>query len=492
MVCMMENPEEWYRRFSSYMNMFRVTARIRRWLCSKGKEYMDFISTQELNGALYAIVKQAQKLFFVDLVQELHQRKPVSSKSLRQLCPFLDFHGIVRVGGRLRNSSLPDNQKYPILIPKESHLALLIARHWHSFACHAGPRLVTALINQRFWIVGIRLVVHRAIRECITCVKFTGANPQPVMADLPAARVQGCQTFSKVGMDYAGPITMKETSLRRSRVFKVYIALFVCMTTKAVHLELVLDLTTKAFLAALDRFAARRGLPSALFSDCGTNFVGASNQLRKLVNDPANRDILTAQMPVEWNFNPPSAPHFGGLWEAAVKSTKSLMVSTMGAQVWSLEEFSTILCRIEAALNSRPLTQMSSDPNDLEYLTPGHFIIGRSLLAAPEEGCEDKKLNLRHRWKVLQQSFQFFWRRWSAEYLSTLQACGRWQGTQPNVKVGEMVVLKDKMASPLTWKLGRVKETLPGDDEVVRVVKVLTSQGLLVRPVVKLVLLPTD
>lgn len=197
------------------------------------------------------------------------------------------------------------------------------------------------------------------------------------------------------------------------------------------------NLTTQAFLAALDRFVARRGLPVRLYSDCGTNFVGANNCLRKLFNDPTNRDYIAAHTSCEWNFNPPSAPHFGGLWEAAVKSTKAPLVRTIGAHIWSFEEFSTILCQIEAALNSRPLTSLSSDPNDLEYLTPGHFIIGRRLLAVPEEELGGQ-MNLKNRWKLLQQSFQYFWRRWSTEYLSTLQARGRWQSTQPNLKIDHL------------------------------------------------------
>lgn len=190
------------------------------------------------------------------------------------------------------------------------------------------------------------------------------------MADLPCPRVQESKPFSVIGVDYAGPpLSMKETNLRKSRQYKVYIALFICMSTKAVHLELVLDLSTDAFLAALHRFVSRRGLPSAIHSDCGTNFVGAAYLLRKLVNDPANRERLTAKFVCSWHFNHPSAPHFGGLWEAAVKSTKSLLVRTMGAHSWSLEEFTTILYRVEAALNSRPLTPLSSDPNELDCLT---------------------------------------------------------------------------------------------------------------------------
>jgi len=158
------------------------------------------------------------------------------------------------------------------------------------------------------------------------------------MADLPAARVQACQPFSKVGIDYAGPFPMRECRQRKPRQYKVYIAVFVCMAVKAVHLELVLELSTDAFLAAFDRFVARCGLPQEIFSDCGTNFVGASKRLSMLVNHPENRDRLTARAPCSWNFNPPAAPHFGGLWEAAVRSTKTMLSRVMGCHHPTLEE----------------------------------------------------------------------------------------------------------------------------------------------------------
>lgn len=148
------------------------------------------------------------------------------------------------------------------------------------------------------------------------------------------------------------------------------------MSVKAVHLKLVSDLTTEAFLATFNRFVARRGLPSSVYSDCGTNFVGASKKLFDLANNPKTQEQLSSTFTCNWQFNPPSVPHFGGLWEAAVRSTKHFLVRIMGNQVLTLEELSTVLYRIESALNSRPLTPSSNDPNDLECLTPGHFLIG--------------------------------------------------------------------------------------------------------------------
>jgi len=180
------------------------------------------------------------------------------------------------------------------------------------------------------------------------------------MADMPPYRVQQCRAFSKIGVDYASPLPMQELRLRKSRQYKVYIAVFVCMAVKCVHLEPVLDLSTDAFLAAFNRFIARRGLPTNVYSDCGTNFVGAARQLRSLVNHVDNQPHLIKSLNCNWHFDPPSAPHFGGIWEAAVKSTKSLLIRTIGALTTMLEEFTTLLARVESVLNSRPLTPLSN------------------------------------------------------------------------------------------------------------------------------------
>ncbi|XP_022180904.1 uncharacterized protein LOC111041058 [Myzus persicae] len=359
-VCLVTRVEprvEWSLRFSSFNQMIRRTAQVLRFIqmCRKRSVELGFLRQSELNAALHVVVKDAQNRYLSELVNNLHKGTTIQFKPLAHLCPFLDPVDLLRVGGRMQNSNWSERRKHPILIPKESYLAVLIACHWHLYACHARPRLLIALIQQQFWIIGIRLIVNRVIRKCLISAKMSAANPQPIMAALPSFRVQEAHPFSMVGIDYAGPLQMKEISLRKARIVKVYIAIFVCMTTKAVHLESVTALSTDAFRLTLDRFVARRGLPTKIYSDCGTNFVGAGRQLRHLVNHPDNRDQLASHIACEWHLNPPGAPHFGGIWEAAVKSAKSLLLRAMSSQVWTLEEFTTVLCRVEAAMNSRLL-----------------------------------------------------------------------------------------------------------------------------------------
>jgi len=180
-----------------------------------------------------------------------------------------------------------------------------------------------------------------------------------MMGDLPSVRVQKFRSFTNVGIDYGGAFTIKESRHRNAKTHKAYLELFVCLSTKTVHLEIVTDLSTGAFLASLDRFVARRGIPAPIFSDFSTNYVGAARQLKSLFQDAATQETLHTPVPCQWIFNPPAAPHFNGIWEAAIKSTKSHLTKVIGIQVYTLEELLTLITRVEGVLNSQPLVATS-------------------------------------------------------------------------------------------------------------------------------------
>ncbi|XP_025190342.1 uncharacterized protein LOC112590942 [Melanaphis sacchari] len=438
-----------------------------------------YLTRRELDSASLVIVQSSQQTFFSKLRHELNCSKPISARSVARLRPYLDDNEILRVGGRLSNADIPNEQRHPILLAKSSHLSILLIRHWHDITGHSGPRVITALLGGQYWIMSLGTLIRTVISHCTRCVRLSGANPQPVMADLPRSRVTECRPFSRVGIDYAGPLLMKEHRLRKARQYKVYIAVFVCFAVKAVHLEVVSDLFTDAFIAALNRFVARRGLPTDIYSDCGTNFVGAAAQLKDLINHRDNQSRLSASIQSVWHFNPPGAPHFGGLWEAAVQSAKKLLIRIMGEHTFTLEEFNTILCRVEAILNSRPLTSSSTDPSEIDYLSPEHFFIGQPLLAPLEEVIAPTQYSLNNRWKLLNQCAQAFWRRWRDEYLQILQTKGRWTADAPNLAVNDIVIIKDPQSPPLTWRMARILETVSGTDGVVRVVRLRTSTGTL-------------
>jgi len=270
------------------------------------------------------------------------------------------------------------------------------------------------------------------------------------------------------------------------------------MVTKAVHLEVVADLTTDGFIAALTRFVSRRGLCADIYSDCGTNFVGADAVLRRLINEQFNSsksketiDRFSTQRGINFHFNPPAAPHQGGLWESAVKSAKHHLRRVMGDTVLTLSQFMTLATQVEAMLNSRPLTPLSSDPSDLTALTPGHFLIGAPLASVPEPEVHDVPNNRLKHWHLVQAFHQRIWKRWSLEYLHTLQQRGKWTLKTDSLKVGDLVLVHTP-SSPLNWPLARVTNIHPGADGVVRVVDLKTQSGHLTRPAIKVFPLPLE
>ncbi|CAL1677400.1 unnamed protein product [Lasius platythorax] len=227
------------------------------------------------------------------------------------------------------------------------------------------------------------------------------------MGNLPRGRVSPGRPFLRTGVDYAGPINLRTTKGRGHRAYKGFIAVFMCLCTRAIHLEVASDYSSEAFLAAFRRFTARRGFCTDMYSDCGTNFVGADRELRDLfcAASPDGRRIAhtASSSGVRWHFNPPATPHFGGLWEAAVKSTKHYFRRVIGESKLTYEELSTFLAQVEACLNSRPLQALTDDPEDFSALTPGHFLIGTPLLAVPEPALTETKENTLSRWQLLQK-----------------------------------------------------------------------------------------
>lgn len=316
------------------------------------------------------------------------------------------------------------------------------------------------------------------------------------MSALPKDRVLVSRPFQKVGVDYGGPFLMKTSCLRRAPVTKAYIAIFICMATKAVHIELVSSLSTEAFLMTLKRFISRRGNVSVIYSDNATNFLGARNQLlelrdffRRQETSDSVKEFLSLNE-VEFRFIPPRAPHWGGLWESAIKSAKFHIARVVGNTTLTFEQFATIMAQIEAILNSRPISAMSNDPNDLTCLTPGHFLVGSSLMAYPDKDCSEIPENRLSLYQRLTQMQQGFWKRWSVDYLSLLQNRPKWLRSRNNIEVDQLVLLKEDNTPPLKWSLARVVQVLPSKDGRVRAVRLKTSQGEFVRPVTKVCPLP--
>lgn len=313
------------------------------------------------------------------------------------------------------------------------------------------------------------------------------------MSALPPDRISVEPPFAVTRVDFARPLLTKPTIRTRTPTeIKSYVAVFICFSSRAIHLELVSDLTTAAFLAGLKRFISGRGAPTTIYSDNGTNFTGASGELQRqfcaLLNDESISTFATERA-INWRFNPPSSPHMGGLWEAAVRSMKTHLYRTIGSQLLTFEELSTVLCQIEAVLNSRPIVPLANSASLADAVTPGHFLIGRPLTSIPDEMAEPTKLDYTHRWRLITQLWNSFWLRWSEENLRHLQRRNKWQRSTRSFQINDIVLLRDETTSPLSWPLGRITQVFPGHDGAIRVVDVLTRSGtILRRPVAKLVL----
>ncbi|XP_049885986.1 uncharacterized protein LOC126380550 isoform X2 [Pectinophora gossypiella] len=489
-------------KHSSISKMVRIMAYVMRFInnLKSHKVTRKFLSSTELNSALMLLVRHEQEVHFSEEMSCINNNKPVKGP-LHSLHPFIDNMGILRVGGRLHHSNIPYLQKHQAILPKNSHVTKCIVISEHERLLHAGPKLLLTNLNQKFWITNGLMFVKSITHKCIVCFRQKATASKQLMGSLPAGRVTATsRPFEKVGVDFAGPIDVKLSRVRRSVTGKGYICVYVCFATKAVHLELASDLTTDTYLACLRRFVSRRGLPSEIYSDNASTFKGAQSQLTELYALQSSRDHqgkvhdYSAQHGIDFHFIPSYSPTFGGLWEAAVKSTKYHLKRVVQGHLLTYEQINTILVEIECILNSRPLVPLSSsDVNDYSYLTPGHFIIGNALTMYPEKDVSNVPQNRLKFWQLCTHVKQSFWKMWHKDYLNLLQNRPKWLDISPNIKLGSLVILKEDNVPTMEWKMARVVKLVPGHDGHVRAVEVKTSNGHThVRSIVKVCVLPID
>ncbi|XP_076298608.1 uncharacterized protein LOC143217847 [Lasioglossum baleicum] len=457
----------------------------------------DSLTVSELEEARKFWIRQKQTNHFMPEIQAITLGVALpKSSSLVHVMPFTDATGILRVGGRLQHSLLDADQKHPMISPRSSAFTSLVIAQAHLRNLHAGPQLTLATLRQSYWIVGGRQPIRAFISKCVTCARHRARQCAQIMGQLPSRRITPARAFLHSGVDYAGPFLWRTNRSRGGKVLKGYLAVFVCMATGAVHLEFVSDYTADAFIAAYKRFTGRRGICSTLSSDCGTNFVGADIELRRMFTRASQESqaiaYSLANLGTQWRFNPPSAPHFGGKWEAAVKSTKFHMRRVIGESPLTFEEYATLLAQIEASLNSRPICPLTDDASDLATLTPGHFLVGDALNVIPEPDLADTPRTRLSRWQLLRQILDHFWSRWSREYIQQFHSASKWRTTSPPFRVGDLVLVRDERTPPAKWPLARVIELHPGKDDITRVCTVRTATTIQKRPIVKLCRLPVE
>ncbi|XP_065356116.1 uncharacterized protein LOC135950508 [Calliphora vicina] len=487
---------------SSFLRILHIIVYIHR-LFHKPKRN-SFITSEELQLSFWKIVHDIQQSSFRDEICHL-QKGITLQPALQKLSPFLqDMPSykttlpILRVGGRLANASLSFNTKFPALLPKDHRFTTLYIKHLHLKHLHAGPKALLGILRQQVWVTNARDIVRKIVRNCIHCFKYKPRLLQQIMGDLPADRLKAQRPFFICGVDFCGPF-YTSYRIRGKPPYKTYVAIFVCFASKAIHIELVSDLSTNCFILCLKRFIGRRGIPHRLYCDNATNFVGANARLNEFKQRFFDKDNTKAIMEYseitgfQFKFIPPRSPHFGGLWESAVKSTKTILVKNMSNAGVTYEELQTILVEVEAILNSRPIAPRSDDPNDGEALTPGHMLIGSSLLALPDENLENHKTisYLKH-WQMVTYLKQQFWTQWVRDYVLTLQQKAKWFKSSQNIQIGRLVIVHEDNIPPQQWLLARIVKVIPGRDEKIRVVDVQTSKGILRRSIHKIAPLPID
>ncbi|XP_057711992.1 uncharacterized protein LOC130929085 [Corythoichthys intestinalis] len=369
---------------SRLKTVLRITAWVKRFIdnARSSERVHGELTTEELNTAEIYWVKVTQEQSFSQEICQLKSGQNIKNDSkIKDLKPFLDEEHIICVGGRLQHSDFSFREQHPWILPTNHRYSELLVKSCHERVMHSGVRDTLVQLRENFWVLRGRQLVKRVVSQCYICRKLKVKPAQQIMAPLPRDRVTESPPFEVTGVDFAGPLYVRSNTQPK----KAYIALFTCAVTRAVHLELVSDQSTEHFLLALKRFIARRGLCKVIYSDNAKTFKRADQDLKNLwrsFNGAELREFFTDKG-VTWKFIAERAAWWGGFWERLVRSVKTCLKRILGKTSLNFEELTTTLAEVEAVLNSRPLSYVSSDASEPQPLTPSHFLVGKRLTSLP-------------------------------------------------------------------------------------------------------------
>ncbi|XP_055622147.1 uncharacterized protein LOC129765749 [Toxorhynchites rutilus septentrionalis] len=407
------------------------------------------------------------------------------SSALYKLTPLVDEHNIIRMEGRTEKAEfLPFDLRFPVILPREHHVTRMIVQNYHERFGHGYRETMKNEIRQRFYIPKVGTVVQKISKTCQWCKVHRSKPRVPRMAALPVQRLQPYRRpFSSVGVDYLGPVNVSVARHSEKR----WVVVFTCFVTRAVHLEVSGSLTTQSCLMAIRRFMNRRGPPQEFFSDNGTNLKGASKELTNLINDincDCADDLTNARM--KWTFNPPAAPHMGGVWERLVRSVKEALEAMNDGKRLTDEILHTSVTEAEDMINSRPLIYVPQEIAEAEALSPNHFLRGVSpnepQMVSPTPLPAEA---LRDVYKRSQELAQEMWIRWIKEYVPSLNQRTKWHGEARALKKGDLVYVIEG-SKRRSWVRGIIEEVIAASDGRVRQAWVRTSSGLFRRAVAQL------
>ncbi|XP_064479062.1 uncharacterized protein LOC135392275 [Ornithodoros turicata] len=478
-------------KYSSVLKLHRTTAWVLRYIHNLKSHVRrsGVLSTEEIEKAEVHWITTVQRMTFQHELSCIEKGSKLPSNSpLRDLTPFIDNDGIIRAGGRLQFSRGTYDERHPRILPGDHHYTKLLVRQTHHQLLHAGIRDTLVQLRENFWVTRARRLVKRVIHDCVTCKRLNAKAASETVAPLPADRVTECLPFEVVGIDFAGPLMVKEASSTKKR----YIVLFVCAVTRAIHLELSKDMSSKSFLQALRRFVSRRGLCRIVYSDNFLSFKRSRSELKELwlaLRDPVVKDHFSTSK-IEWRFIMERAPWWGGFYERLVRSVKTSLKKVLGRKLLDTEEIVTILTEVEAVINSRPITFLYSNSSEEMPISPAHFLVGKRLTSLPTPQCREltsTKLSLDEIWTSRQRGLAHFWKRWHKEYLAELQSSRSSRVFKSSaLKPGDIVILHDEKQPRPLWKLCRIVDVFCGRDEKVRACTVRLPDGTLRRRPVQL------
>ena len=441
-------------RFSKYDRLVRSVAWVFRFVHNVRKgdsKKHGRLAVDEFHNAELLVLRNSQLGLDSGRLNDLEKSLKVQ----------LNEDGLLETIGRLEEASSCSR----ILIPRKSHLATLLVMAAHEKVKHLGTAATLSELRSRFWITQGRQFVKKTLRNCFVCIKAHGkCFSSPEEGALPSFRVaQHVSAFENVGLDYLGPLYVRNRESRQEH--KIWVALFTCATSRAIHLEIVNNMSTDAFLSAFRRFCGRRGTPSLLVSDNAKTFVAAHKYLLKLSKDSTVLDHLSS-LKIQWKFILEKSPWWGGFWERMVKLTKDALKKTLGKAQVCLEGLHTVLVEIEAVMNSRPLTYVGAD-DSRECLTPSHLVCGKRIISLPSGTRFSENLhdNYHHLIKVLSDARE----RWFKEYLTELRCyhCHQKKDTK-HPEVGDLVLVSETKTKRQNWKVGKVTKLIIGRKGIVR------------------------
>jgi ribosomal protein S28E/S33 len=493
------NPE----KFSSLKKLLRRTAYVLRCVKKWKKIEIDMnneITTEEMEEALKFHIKETQREHFQKEIEALSCRKQITKDSkIQKLMPQMDSEQILRVHSRLiKAEHMSWSARHPIILPSKGNMTRLIVQNAHDTLHHGGGvAAVLAELSAKYWIVHGRQAVKNYTKNCMVCKKRTTKPVPQQMAPLPDFRTAPpLRAFARVAVDLTGAYMTKAG--RGKPRHKRYACIFTCLLSRASHLEMVDSLDADEFLNAMSRFISRRGIPEMMYSDNATNFLRSEKEIKEFKENlsPQILEKYAAEKKIKrWIHGPPLGSHFNGVVEIKVKAAKKALQAILHDAEVTDRELETALCGAEALMNSMPLTYQTAEGADDLPLTPNHFLHGQAGgQLAPEMDELEQKIPTK-RWKYVQQLIGHFWKRWTKEFVPLLHPRQKWLQEGVNYKVNDVVLIMEPNQKRGQWKMGRVQETLPGKDGLVRVVKIKVieknDQGrkvakFLVRPVSKI------